>query len=165
MNYWLQCSLHAVSDRLFPGFFQRQSFRFQALTNSISHVLMKRPILEAGDLLDSTLNHSLWDYRCRFKQMTTPNLQLHFDKGADSHVKPPIDKVYKVWKQNLRLLICFAELNWTLWSWASRTDILLGNGVRPSIVPKHLVGQANDTVSFNVTHLVKKPQKQLGISV
>lgn len=35
----------------------------------------------------------------------------------------------------------------------SRTDVLLGDGVRPSVVSKHLVGQADYTMPFNVAHL------------
>lgn len=35
------------------------------------------------------------------------------------------------------------------------TNILLGDGVRPSVVAKHLIGQANDAMPFNVTNLPK----------
>lgn len=35
------------------------------------------------------------------------------------------------------------------------TNALLRDGVRPSVVAKHLVGQADHTVSLYVTHLVE----------
>lgn len=35
----------------------------------------------------------------------------------------------------------------------SHTDILLSDGVRPSIVAEHLVGQADDAVALDVAHL------------
>lgn len=35
----------------------------------------------------------------------------------------------------------------------SHTDVLLSDGVRPSIVAKHLVGQADHAVALDVAHL------------
>lgn len=36
---------------------------------------------------------------------------------------------------------------------ASRTNILLSDGVGPSIVAEHLVGQTDDSVALDVAHL------------
>ena len=40
------------------------------------------------------------------------------------------------------------------------THVLLGDGVRPAIVAKHLIGQINDPVTLNVTHLEKTKKKK-----
>lgn len=41
----------------------------------------------------------------------------------------------------------------------SRTHVLLRDGVRPSVVSKHLISQADDAMPFNIAHLLK-PQSQ-----
>lgn len=45
---------------------------------------------------------------------------------------------------------------------AALTHVLLSDGVRPAIVAKHLIGQINDPVTLDVTHLEKiKTKKHL----
>lgn len=36
----------------------------------------------------------------------------------------------------------------------SRTDILLGDGVRPPVIAKHLVRQSDDTMTLNIAYLL-----------
>lgn len=89
------------------------------------------------------------------------NLQLYFDKRTDSDIKPPVDEVNEVCKTSLSHLLVL-----TLWQqqldfikilrWReapSRTDILLRDGVRPSVVSEHLISQADYTMPFNIAHL------------
>lgn len=40
----------------------------------------------------------------------------------------------------------------------SHTNILLSDGVRPSIVSKHLICQADYTMAFNIAHLEESIQ-------
>lgn len=89
------------------------------------------------------------------------NLQLYFDKRTDSDIKPPVDEVDEVCKTSLSDLLVltlwqqqldFIKILW--WREApSRTDILLRDGVRPSVVSKHLISQADYTMPFNIAHL------------
>lgn len=39
------------------------------------------------------------------------------------------------------------------------TDILLRDGVRPSVVSEHLIGQADNTMPFNIANLEESIQE------
>lgn len=122
---------------------------------------MKRPILDKMESLHTVLWMTADNVTCVMNILMQQYnhllyLQLHFDKCTDSNIKLAIDEIYKVCKTQSVVLFCVqqssAAASNTIRS-GSPTDVLLGDGVRPSVVTEHLISEADDTVSFDVAHL------------
>lgn len=112
----LQCSLHAICHRFLSRLFQRQSFGPQPLADPVTHILMKRAVLEGKEYHLHRLVKKTTDNKS--KEGFT-NLQLYFNEGADTDIKLPIDEVHKVWKRSesgrtfSQLIFCYFSRFWS----------------------------------------------------
>lgn len=144
-----QSPLHAISDCFLSGLFQWKSFGLESLTDTITYILVECPVLEEQHAITHVMPEHSWR-----KCQDWTHLQLDSDECADANVKPPVSEVHEVCRTSESVN---TTARWFIMSQfpvsLSHTDILLSDGVGPPVVSKHLIGQADHTMPFNIANL------------